>query len=273
MDLATVVGIIVGLALIGWSMFRGEGISMFWDPTSLVVVMGGTLAAVIINFKFDQLARIGGALKVAFTNRTLDPGELISTLVSLAERARREGLLALEDDIVDIDDPFLTKGLQLVVDGSDPELISNVLETELTFLEERHRLGRGLFETMGTTAPAFGMVGTLMGLIKMLKNLNNPEAIGPGLALALLTTLYGALMANLLFNPIAGKLKVKSAEEVLMKSVMIEGILSILAGDNPRIVEEKLKAFLSTEVSTRIDVRGRSAKAGDIGEAEVAAGE
>jgi chemotaxis protein MotA len=154
----------------------------------------------------------------------------------------------LEDAAYQVEDDFLKKGILLIVDGTDPELVRNILETELAFLEDRHKTGQSIFETMGALAPAFGMIGTLIGLIRMLRNLNNPEAIGPGMAVALLTTFYGALLANLVFIPVAGKLKIRSNEEILNKEVMIEGMLSIQAGENPRIIEEKLKAFLAPKI-------------------------
>ena len=145
---------------------------------------------------------------------------------------------ALEDAAYQLGDEFLQKGILLIVDGTDPELVKNIMETELAFLEERHKEGQSIFETMGTLAPAFGLIGTIIGLINMLKQLDNPSAIGPGMAVALVTTFYGAMFANLIFIPIAGKLKVRSREEVLIKEVMIEGMLSIQAGENPRIIEE-----------------------------------
>jgi chemotaxis protein MotA len=168
-------------------------------------------------------------------------------LVDFAEKARREGLLSLEQDVMEIDDSFLQRGIQLVVDGTDPELVRNILETKLTFLEERHQKGQDIFSSMGQLSPAFGMIGTLIGLIQMLTNLESPDSLGPGMATALITTFYGIIFANLFFIPITGKLKMRSEEEILMKEVMIEGILSIQAGENPRIVKEKLSAFLAKE--------------------------
>ncbi|NLL41740.1 MAG: motility protein A, partial [Firmicutes bacterium] len=170
---------------------------------------------------------------------------MIDILVDFAETSRREGLLALEEKAQAIDEPFLQKGIQLVVDGTDAELVRNILEIELIFLEERHRLGQKIFEQMGALSPAYGMIGTLIGLIAMLGALDNPDQIGMGMAVALITTLYGSVASNLIFLPLAGKLGIKSDEEILLKQVMIEGILSIQAGENPRIVEEKLKSFLS----------------------------
>ena len=151
---------------------------------------------------------------------------------------------SLEEATEALDDEFLKKGLMLVVDGTDPELVRNLLETELDFIEQRHKAGQGLFESMATAAPGFGMIGTLIGLINMLGSLDDPTTIGPSMAVALITTLYGSLIANLFFSPMANKLKVKSGEEILEREIMVEGLLSIQAGENPRIIEEKLKAFL-----------------------------
>ncbi|NLU09524.1 MAG: motility protein A, partial [Tepidanaerobacter acetatoxydans] len=192
--------------------------------------------------KFTSLMKI---IRIVFTEKPIDAGDVIRTIISLAETARREGLLALEDAAYQLKDDFMQKGILLIVDGTDPELVKNIMETELAFLEERHSEGQGMLETMGALAPAFGLIGTIIGLINMLKNLDNPELIGPGMAVALVTTFYGSLVANLFFIPMAGKLKVRSREEILIKEVMIEGMLSIQAGENPRIIEEKLKAFLS----------------------------
>ncbi|MEW6723380.1 MAG: flagellar motor protein [Bacillota bacterium] len=257
MDLATILGIVSGVGLLLYGMGRGGDLRAFLDLPSAAITIGGTLAATLVNYPLAQLNGVLKVLRIAFTKKSMDPQEAIATLVSFAEKARREGLLALENDAEGLDEPFLQKGIQLVVDGTDPELVRSILETELAFLEDRHKAGQGIFETMGALAPAFGMIGTVMGLIQMLKNLDTPETIGDGMAIALVTTFYGATLANLVFIPIAGKLRVKSAEEILLKEVMIEGILSIQAGDNPRIVEEKLKAFLAPKLR-RILRRGKS---------------
>jgi chemotaxis protein MotA len=180
---------------------------------------------------------------------------MIQRLVYFTEKARREGILALEDEVETLDDEFFKKGLQLVVDGSDPELVRNILETELAFVEERHKSGQGIFITMATLAPAFGMIGTLIGLINMLKHLDDPAVIGPNMAVALITTFYGALFANLICIPIASKLNIRSGQEVLLKELVIEGVLSLQAGENPRLVEEKLKAFLPPKARNALNAR------------------
>lgn len=245
MDLATLLGIIFGVVLLVVSIAMEGDIMLFWSLSSIMIVLGGTFASIMINFSMSQVLSVFPLLKVAFSKKTNDSIRIIETLVDFAETSRREGLLALEEKAQAIDEPFLQKGIQLVVDGTDAELVRSILEIELVFLEERHRIGQRIFEQMGALSPAYGMIGTVIGLIAMLGDLDDPGQIGMGMAVALITTLYGAILANLVFLPIAGKLRIKSDEEIIMKQVMIEGILSIQAGENPRIVEEKLKAFLS----------------------------
>lgn len=252
MDLASFVGIVAGVVLYTVAIAMGGDLVAFWDLPSLLIVVGGTLAAIMVNYPMGQVLSLPKVFGKVFFKKIMVSAEVIQILVRFAEKARREGLLALEEEALTLDDDFLRKGIQLVVDGTDPELVRNVLETELVFLEDRHKSSQSMFLTMGSLAPAFGMVGTLIGLIVMLRELDNPDAIGPGLATALITTFYGALMANLFFIPVAGKLGVKSQEEILLREVAIEGILSIQAGDNPRIVEEKLKAFLAPKLRENV---------------------
>lgn len=245
MDLSTIIGLLSGIILFLVALASGGPLGTFFSLSGLIIVLGGTISATIIGYPFEQVKQIFKTIRKTLSKSTFSSGQIIELMVKFSEKARREGLLSLEDEISELDDAFMKKGVQLVVDGTDPELVRNILETELTFLEDRHRAGRGVFETMGSYAPAFGMAGTLIGLIRMLEGLDNPETLGPGLAVALITTFYGTILANLFFNPMAAKLKVKSGEEILLKEVVIEGLLSIQAGENPRIVEEKLKAFLA----------------------------
>ncbi|WP_324717729.1 MotA/TolQ/ExbB proton channel family protein [Carboxydochorda subterranea] len=244
MDVTTILGILIGLGLIGGSIMIGGSILPYLDLPSLLLTMGGTVAATIINYRGRQLTNALRIIGIAAGHRSFQPDELIRLIVRLAEKARREGLLAMEEEAETIRDPFLRRGIQLVVDGTDPELVRNIMDIELTFIEERHRQGQALFESLAVYAPAFGMIGTLVGLIRMLGKLHDPATVGPAMSLALLTTLYGALAAYLVFTPIAGKLRVKNDEEVMIREMMIEGVLSIQAGENPRIVEEKLRSFL-----------------------------
>jgi len=252
-DIATIVGIIFGIVLLLGSILIEGSLSAFWSVSSLMIVLGGTLASTLINFPLNQVVGTMKIIRIAFRNHTTEPGEIIGTLVAFAEKARREGLLALEAEAEVIDESFLKKGIQLIVDGTDPELVRSILDTELIFVEERHKQGALIFENMGASAPAFGMIGTLIGLILMLRNLEDPSTIGPGMAIALITTFYGSLFANLIFLPIAGKLKIRSSEEILNKELMLEGILSIQAGENPRIVAEKMKSFLDPIARRKLD--------------------
>ncbi len=243
MDISSITGFLLGFGLLYWALSTGGSLVAFWSPPSLVITLGGSIAAAMVSFPLSQLLTVPGMLRTLFFGYKAKPRDLVDTLVDLARKARREGLLALEEEAEALDDPFLTKGILLVVDGTDPELVRSILETEITYLEERHRVGRKVFEAMGSFSPAFGMMGTLIGLIQMLSQLDNPEAIGPGLAVALVTTFYGVLLANMVFLPIANKLKSHTEKEVLIKEMVLEGILSIQAGDNPRILREKLRAF------------------------------
>lgn len=245
MDRSSVLGMFIGLTAMIWALTSDGDWRLFVDWPSVVITVGGTIAATLISHPMEHIKRVPLLVRVAFSQRRQTAEEVIPLMVRFAEKARREGLLAMEEEAGQLGDPFLRKGIQLVVDGVDPELVREVLQIEINFLEERHAAGRRIFQTAGTFAPAFGMLGTVIGLIHMLADLTDADAIGSGMALALITTLYGALMANLVFLPIANKLRVRSEQEVLIMEVMVQGVLSIQAGENPRIVEEKLNAFLS----------------------------
>jgi len=257
MDLATISGIIAGISAIVISIYLGGTVDAFIDMPSMLIVFGGTIASTLINFPISDIVSVTGVVKHAFLYKLQPPSEAITILVRYAEMARREGILALENEADTITDTFMKKGIQLAVDGTAPDLIRNIMETELSYLEERHKLGQGLFEAMGTYSPAFGMIGTLIGLINMLKTLEDPTNIGTGMAIALVTTFYGAVLANLILLPIAGKLRNRTERESLVKEVTIEGIMSIQSGDNPRVVEEKLKAFLSPKLRDQVQSRRR----------------
>lgn len=253
MDHTTVGGIILGIALIVIAITVEGSLLTFFSFSSLLIVVGGVIATTLINYPISYVVTVIKVVRVAFKNNTEDAVNVIAMLVSLAEKARREGLLALENEVEDSENEFLKKGIQMVVDGTDPEIIRCVLETEISMMEERHEIGFGMFEAMGTSAPAFGMLGTLIGLILMLKQIEDPSSLGPGMALALITTFYGSILANLIFLPIAGKLRLRSKEEVLTKLIILEGVLSIQAGENPRLVAEKMKAFLHPHDQVRLD--------------------
>jgi len=257
MDITTLLGIVSGVGLVFIAIFRGGGITIFINVPSLMITVGGTIGSTLINFPLSKVMSVMKMVKKAFVYKQPPPDEVIKMLVDFARIARRDGILALEDKLVTLNDPFLRKGVQLAIDGTPPETIRDILNIDLDFLESRHKLGQSIFTAMGNYAPAFGMIGTLIGLIQMLRSLDDPSKIGQGMATALITTFYGSLMANLLFLPIAGKLKVRSEEEILAKQLIIEGIMSIQSGDNPRIVEEKLKAFIAPKLRGKIKTESK----------------
>ena len=250
MDIGSIIGLAMGFVFLVLSILINTDFDMmalirFTDAPSILIVAGGTLCSILIAFPGATLGAAVKALSKVFRPPDLDPSEAITNIISLANMARKEGILALEDTARSMTDKFLQKGIMLIVDGTDPELTRNILETELSYLEIRHAVTRGVWETTGAISPAWGMIGTLIGLINMLHAMDDPHAIGPAMAVALITTLYGTLIANWVAIPFAHKLKTLGGDEVLMKSVLIEGMLSIQAGENPRIIEEKLKSFLS----------------------------
>ena len=243
MDLATVIGIVLGFGLIIGSMLLGGSIMMFVNAPGLLIVVGGTLATVLIK---EGMPQVIGAIKVAlqaFFNKTASDGELIDRIVDLAGKARKEGLVSLENE--EIEDEFLARGVKLGVDGLSPEVITEALNSELAALRKRHLRGQSIFKFAAGSGPAMGMIGTLIGLVQMLQALEDPAAIGPSMAVALLTTMYGAIIAFVICNPIASKLEVRSGEETLRKTLAVVGVESILKGDNSMVIQSKLEAFLS----------------------------
>ncbi len=247
MDIASVAGILAGWAAIIIGIFiGGGGIGVFIDLPSVFITGFGSFSAMLLSFPMHHMKKLPTVFKLVFSPPAMtNPAELINTLVNFSEKARREGLLALEDDVEQIDDTFMKKGIQLVVDGTDPELVRNILNAEVDSLNQRHEQGADIFGQWSVLAPAFGLIGTLIGLIQMLARLEDKASIGAGMSVALLTSLYGAILANLMFDPMAKKLSMQNAEEILLREIMIEGILSIQSGDNPRIVKDKLASFLS----------------------------
>lgn len=254
MDLATIIGIIAGLGLIFYAIFSGSGSSTFLEINSFIIVMGGTFSATLINFRVQEILRVFRVVKNAFQNEEPVFQNILETIVHLAIDARREGILAIEDQVEDLDDEFMQKGLFLAIDGLEPEAIREILESEVANLEERHTRGQKIMKAMGAYAPAFGMLGTLIGLIKMLQSLDDPNKIGAGMALALVTTFYGALMANLVFLPIAGKLENLSESEIAQREMIIEGILSIQSGENPRVMEQKLNTYIPPKYRNDVSI-------------------
>ena len=247
MDLGTIGGLALAVVAIFIGIIVGGGPSGFIamiDPTSFFVVVVGGTGATLMSFPLARALKIHTVALKAFFTAPADPAETIRDLVRYAEIARREGILSLENLTSEMKDPFIVRGVKMAVDGTDPELIKVIMDTELEALMERHADGKKLFDTFSKYAPAFGMIGTLMGLIFMLQSMDDPAAIGPGMAVALITTLYGALIANVVAGPIGDKLASKDSEEVLVKTIIINGVMAIQSGDNPRVVESKLVTFL-----------------------------
>ncbi len=246
MDIATVGGLIVTAALILFAI--GDGLGNFVDINSMFITIGGTFGATFIAFPLNEVLGMGGIIKNTVFNKSQDPGDLIEMLVDFSTKARRDGILALENAIKEVEDLFMTRGIQLAVDGQEPEAIETILTTEIDALKARHAKGAEILSTLGALAPAMGMIGTLVGLVLMLQNMEDASKIGPAMAVALLTTFYGAVMANVIFNPLVVKLRVRSSEEVNNMELVREGILAISAGDNPRIVEQRLHAYLQPKL-------------------------
>lgn len=245
MDVATIIGVFTAFGLVIGAIAAGGNLGAFVDPSSLLIVVGGTIGAVLINY---PLKSVLGSLRVArhaFKVGLKTPEETIAKIVDYAGKARSGGLLEIEEELKNNDDPFLVRGLQLVLDGQPPEAIKEIMETEIGYLEERHRVGAEIFSTFAMYSPALGLVGTLIGLVQMLQAMDDPSTIGPAMAVALLTTFYGAVLANMLFNPIAGKLRTRNSEEVMVRELTMTGVLAIAAGNNPRIVEQQLHAYMS----------------------------
>ncbi|MCB2184864.1 MAG: MotA/TolQ/ExbB proton channel family protein [Deltaproteobacteria bacterium] len=244
MDLATIIGIVTAFALVLVAMMLGGSILMFVDIPSMLIVVGGTIGVTLVNYPLSDMIKLISIVKHLFIHKSESLPQMIAQFVEYATRARREGILALEATMKEIKDPFLSKGLQLTIDGQEPQAIKEILETEIDYVAERHRLGAEIFMTMGTFAPAMGMIGTLIGLVQMLQNMSDPSSIGPAMAVAIITTFYGAVMANMVFLPMSGKLKLRSAQEMVMKEVIMNGVLAIARGDNPRVIEQKLHSYI-----------------------------
>lgn len=255
MDLATLIGMIMGVSLVGYAIVSGAGkdAGAFVHPLSAMIVIGGSAASVMMSFSLASFLRAGKVAMKAFLHKEQSAQKLIDNLVGYAEVARRDGILSLESAIREADDAFIVQGIQMAVDGTDPELIEAIMENELEAVAGRHENGKAVFDAIGRYAPAYGMIGTLVGLVIMLMNLEDPSSIGTGMATALLTTMYGSILANMFALPIADKLGMRSDEELMLKTIIIKGVMSIQSGDNPRIVEQKLKTFLPPSLRAAAD--------------------
>ncbi len=248
MDIASIIGLIACFCLMIFGMVWGKDFSVvkgFADMPSALVTFGGSFMCILASYTVPDFVAGLKSIGLIFKSSTMNVPEIIQKIIELSNVARKEGLLSLEEAASDIDDEFLKKGILLIVDGTDPELVRAIMETELVSVEGRHKDKIGFWENIGAMGPAWGMIGTLIGLINMLRDLSDFASIGPNMAVALVTTFYGSVLANWICSPVATKLKTKNAEEMMMKEIEIEGLLSIQAGENPRVIEEKLKSFLS----------------------------
>ncbi len=256
MDLASIIGLILGFVMLIFGIIsNGAGVGGYIHLPSAMITFGGAFASTLTSHTMQEFINGLKGITLAFKVPVVNTSEMIQNIIDLSNVARKEGLLSLEEAAADLEEPFLKKGILLVVDGTDPDLVRAIMETELMSVEDRHKKVIGFWDMVASMGPAWGMIGTLVGLVSMLNDMSDPTAIGPSMAVALITTLYGSLLANWLATPVANKLRVNNAAELQQKEVMIEGLLSIQAGENPRVIEEKLKSFLAP--------KDRESEAGD----------
>lgn len=251
MDLATIGGIFLGIVLIFGAIFLGGDAATFIDGPSVMIVLGGTLASTLITFPLRDVGLAFQMAKQVFAQRKMDPNDVVRVIITIAHISRRQGLVALSK--VRTDNPILKKALNLIADGAAEDLIRQTLRIEIEALKQRRAVAQDVFRKMGAYSPAFGMLGTLIGLIQMLRNLDNPKSIGPGMAVALITTFYGSMLSSLIFLPIAGKLKSRTNSELLNLSIIFEGALSILENNNPMLIYEKLSSFIPPRLRAAYD--------------------
>ncbi|MEM8667603.1 MAG: motility protein A [Planctomycetota bacterium] len=245
MDIASIIGLILALGLIIASIALGNApFTAFIDIPSLLVVVGGAIAAALICFPLGSMLKSPLIALKVLLNKSEDRLGLIKQIVELAETARRDGLLALESKVSEIENPLVQTGIQMAVDGSTPEVVEEVLRTEVEAISSRHREGKSIMDQLGRFAPAYGMIGTLMGLIMMLQDMSDPSGIGAGMAVALITTLYGAIVANVFFSPFAEKLGLLNRNEMISLEIAIRGVMAIQSGESPRAIDQKLRTFL-----------------------------
>lgn len=253
MDLATLLGLILGFGcMIVAFLLDGGHLSGLLSPTAALIVLGGTIGATVISFTIADLKKVPALMAIAFKDRAYNNTTLIQNVVSFATQARREGVLSLENNLEQLDDDFLRMGLQLIIDGIETSVFRDLMENEIFYMEERHQKGIQIFETAGGYAPTMGIVGTVMGLVHVLGNMSTPEALAPAIAVAFIATLYGIGTANLVWLPIASKLKVRSGEEILYRSLTIEGLLAIQEKENPNFIREKLILFMNSKIKEQL---------------------
>lgn len=246
MDIASLIGIIMGFLMLVYGIISNHAdVMTYLNFPSAIITFGGAIFATMLSYSMQDFLNSMKSIRLVFKTSKMNTSEMIKSIIDLSNVARKEGLLSLEEAAADLDEPFLKKGILLIVDGTDPDLVRGIMETELVSIESRHKTVIGFWEALAAMGPAWGMIGTLVGLVNMLNNMSDPSRIGGDMAVALITTLYGSVLANWLCTPVAGKLKAQNAQEMQLKEIMVEGLLSIQAGENPRVIEEKLKSFLA----------------------------
>ena len=260
MEISVILGLIISGICVIISIVLSGDIGTFWNVPSVFIVIGGVIGATIATYPLSDLKTVPTLLKIAFTRTTMDMEKDIGEILGLAVLARREGLLALEKSMDGMDNEFLKNGIMMILDGSDSQLVQELMETEVHFMQSRHGVGAGMFYKMSAYSPAFGMIGTLIGLINMLRTLSEMDSLGINMAIALVTTFYGVVLANVLFIPIATQLERKSELEALRNNMIIEGVLSIQNGEHPTMIEDKLLAFVSRQEAAEIRAKRAAIK-------------
>jgi chemotaxis protein MotA len=244
MDITSIIGIVAGFSAIIGTIMLGSGIGLFINIPSVIIVFGGTISAAMVGYPLPDFMKLIKATTRIFMFKIEDPQILIERLIEISNKARKGGLLSIEGDIGSIEDPYFSSALQMTVDGVKTGDIAQVMQKKMAMVQQENKIGINIFSSLGAYAPAFGMVGTLIGLIQMLANLDDPSTIGPKMAVAMITTFYGAIMANLMFLPMADKLKLRNDQEITNMNLLFEGVISIREGEHPRLMEEKLKVYL-----------------------------
>jgi chemotaxis protein MotA len=252
-DIATIIGLLLGFGCVIGAIITGGDPSVFIHVPSMLIVVGGMLAGTFVHFTMKQVLGIMPIVKKTLLFKLPSQAEMVQDMVDYSAVCRRDGPLALEKELATVNDPFVLQAMRMVVDGQESEAIETALDSEIRYLQERHSDGKKIMEFMGAAGPAFGMIGTLIGLVAMLQNLSDPSGLGAGMAVALITTFYGALLANVIFIPLAGKLGIRSKEETLMREMVVQGVLGISAGESPTLVRERMQAFMS--VRKREDIK------------------
>jgi len=257
MDLMSVFGIVLAIGFILFGILSSGEITTFIDMPSVYITIGGTIGALLLSSKGKNVKVIFKLFKLVFKENKSNDAEIIMNFIEWSTKARKEGLLSLENTIESISDPFIKKGMMMIVDGSEPDTIKGVLGLKIKGIVERHKENRAMFDSGAALAPAFGMIGTLIGLVNMLKQLSDPSSIGPQMAVALITTFYGSFIANVIFMPMSKKLKSKTSEEIYQKEMIVEGLLGIQAGENPNNLKERMLSFLDEKTINELQSMGQ----------------